>query len=193
MNLMRILGYLVLAAGLICGAAAQNPNTKHFDKDGLSFDYPISWQISDQSTGQMQFLELTNGDVVIRLRSPRDWLKTPEKEAHAKKLMHDQYIDDFAAQLSQAGMNPKRSPLTTQIAGVDAEGVRLSAVLDGQPGGMDSYYRIISDRLVDLSIIGSEKDVAKSAAAWELVRTSIKVEPPPQPKAPAKSSPTPKP
>ena len=34
--------------------------------------------------------------------------------------------------------------------------------LDGQPGGMDSYYRIISDRFVGLSIIGSEKEFAKS-------------------------------
>jgi hypothetical protein len=172
----------------VAGVQTQTPDTKHFDKDGLSFDYPAKWQLSDQSTGQMQFLELTLGDIVIRVRSAREWLKTPEKEAHARKLFQDQYVSDFATQLEQAGMTPKRSPITTQIAGANAEGTRLRANLDGQPGGMDSYFRIISDRLVNLSIIASEKDIARSAPMWDLIRNSLKVEPPPQPKP----SPSPK-
>ena len=188
MKLLRTLIYLT-ALLLVAGALAQDPNAKHFDKDGLSFDYPANWQLSDQSTGQMQFLELTQGDVVVRVRLPREWLRTPEKEAHAKKLFQDQYVDNFATQLEQAGMHPKRSTVTTQIAGADAEGVRLRAVLDGQPGGMDSYFRIVSDRLIDLSIIASEKDIAKSAPAWDMIRTSLKVEPPPQPKSSPQATP----
>lgn len=193
-NIVRCVIWSCLAVMLFSFTARmQTPNVKNFAKDGLSFDYPVDWQLSDQSTGQMQFLELTKGDVVIRVRSPREWLKTPEKEAHAKKLMQDQYVDDFTTQLSQAGMNPKRAPATTQIAGMDAEGLRVRAVLDGQPGGMDSYFRVISDRLVNLSIIGSEKDVAGSVAAWDVIRGSIKVEPPPQPKSTPRPSPARKP
>src|SRR6266581_740849 len=173
---------------LVVVAYAQDTNVKHFEKDGLSFDYPANWQFSDQSTQQMQFVELTQGDVVIRIRSPREWLKTPEKEAHAKKLFQDEYVDNFATQVEQAGMHAKRSAINTQIAGADAEGTRLRAVLDGAPGGMDSYFRIISDRLVNLSIIASEKDISKSAAGWDTIRNSLKVEPAPQPKA----SPSPK-
>ena len=181
---------LALALCLLAfSALAQDPNVKHYDKDGLSFDYPASWQLSDQSTGQMQFLELSQGDVVIRVRSPREWLKTPEKEAHAKKLFQDQYVDNFATQFEQQGMQPKRSTVTTQIAGADAEGVRLRVVMDRQPGGLDSYYRIFSDRLVHLSILGSEKEIAKDAPAWDLIRNSLKVEPPPQPKATPKGKP----
>src|SRR5216684_5904270 len=183
---MKSTKILIGCAALLLAAAAvqtQTPDTKHFDKDGLSFDYPAKWQISDQSTGQMQFLELTQGDVVIRVRSPREWLKTPEKEAHAKKLFQDQYVSDFATQIEQAGMSPKRSAVTTQIAGADAEGARLRASLAGQPGGMDSYFRVISDRLVNLSIIASEKDITKSAPTWDLIRNSLKVEAPPQPNA----------
>src|SRR5438876_4989119 len=148
---MKAVRYLIcLAVWLlfVAGALGQ-PNYKHFAKDGLSFDYPASWQLSDQSSGQMQFLELAQGDVVIRIRTPREWLKTPEKEAHAKKLFQDQYVDEFASQLEQAGMHPKRSTVTTQIGGGDAAGARVRAVLDGQPGGLDSYFRIISDRLVN--------------------------------------------
>jgi hypothetical protein len=171
------------------GVLGQDPSVKHFDKDGLSFDYPANWQLNDQSTQQMQFLELSQGDVVIRVRSPREWLKTPEKEAHAKKIFQDQYVDNFATQFEQTGLQPKRSPVTTQIAGGDAEGVRLRVVMDRQPGGLDSYYRIVSDRLVHLSILGSENEIAKDTPAWDMIRNSLKVEPPPQPKATPKGKP----
>jgi len=188
---MKSIRLIVLPAVLlliIVSATAQDPNVKHFEKDGLSFDYPANWQISDQSTSQMQFLELSQGDVIIRVRSPREWLKTPDKEAHAKKLFQDQYVDNFATQFEQQGLKPLRSPVTTQLGGGDAEGVRLRVVMDRQPGGLDSYYRVISDRLVHLSVLGSERDIAKDAPAWDMIRNSLKVEPPPQPKP----SPSPK-
>src|SRR5258708_2046110 len=173
---------------LVTGVQPETSDTKHFDKDGLSFDYPAKWQMSDQSTGQMQFLELTQGDVVIRIRSAREWLKTPEKEAHAKKIFQDDYVSQFAGQLEQAGIQVKRAPASTQIAGGDAAGASVRGVDRGETGGMDSYYRIISDRLVNLSVIASERDLKKSAAVWDTIRNSLKVEPPPQPKP----SPSPK-
>ena len=182
MNSNRWIIVAIALCLLTISAPAQDPNVKHFEKDGLSFDYPANWQISDQSTGQMQFLELSQGDVTIRVRSPREWLKTPDKEAHAKKLFQDQYVDSFATQFEQQGMQPKRSPVTTQLGGGDAEGVRLRVVMDRQGGGLDSYYRIMSDRLVHLSVLGSERDIAKDAPAWDMIRSSLKVEPPPQPR-----------
>jgi hypothetical protein len=59
--------------------------------------------------------------------------------------------------------------------------------MDGEPGGMDSYFNISEDRLVQISIIGSEKEIAKSAAVWDMIRNSLKIAPPPKP------SPTPTP
>jgi hypothetical protein len=193
MRLLRTLIFATASLLLVVSALAQDPNVKQFAKDGLSFDYPAGWQLSDQSTQQMQFIELARGDVVIRIRSPREWLKTPEKEAAAKKLFQDKYVDDFVGTVEQAGIHPKRSAVTTQIGGADAEGVRIRAVLDGSPGGMDSYFRVISDRLVNLSIFTSDKDLVKVAPIWDLIRNSVKVEPPPQPKATPQPSPKGKP
>ena len=189
MNFLRFLICAIFIALVAAIGPAQDPNVKHFEKDGLSFDYPANWQISDQSTGQMQYIQLARDNYAeIRIRTPREWLKTPDKEAAAKKLIQDQYVDTFAAQIQQAGMTPKRSTAATQISGADAQGARIRAVMDGEPGGMDSYFNITSDRLVQMSIIGSEKEIAKSAPVWDMIRNSLKVEPPPQPKA----SPSPK-
>ena len=189
MSFLRTTIFATASLLLIVSAFAQDPNVKHFAKDGLSFDYPAGWQLSDQSTQQMQLVEIARGDVVMRIRSPREWLKTPEKETAAKRLFQDKYIDDFVASVEQAGIHPKRSVVTTQIGGADAEGARVRAVLAGETGGMDSYFRIISDRLVNLSIFASDKDIARTAPAWDLLRTSLKVEPPPQPKSTPQPSP----
>jgi len=189
MNFLRFLICVIFIALITAIGVAQDPNVKHFAKDGLSFDYPANWQISDQSTGQMQYVQLArDGYAEIRIRTPREWLKTPDKEAAAKKLIQDQYVDTFASQIQQAGMTPKRSTAATQISGADAQGARVRAVMDGEPGGMDSYFNITSDRLVQMSIIGSEKEIAKSEPVWDMIRNSLKLEPPPQPKA----SPSPK-
>jgi len=188
---MKFIQILIGCVALLFATSArpQTPDTKHFDKDGLSFNYPANWQISDQSTQQMQYIQIArDGYAEIRLRVPREWLKTPEKEASAKKLIQDKYVDDFAASVEQAGMHPRRSAVTTQIASADAEGARVRAVLDGEPGGLDSYFRIVSDRFVQLSIIGSEREITKSSPVWDALRNSLKVEPPPQ----TKPSPSPK-
>ena len=194
MNFLRFLICVVFMGLVAAIGLAQDPNVKHFEKDGLSFDYPANWQFSDQSTGQMQYLQMArDGFAEIRIRVPREWLKTPDKEAAAKKLIQDQYVDSFVSQLQQAGLTPKRSTPATQISGADAQGARVRAVMDGEPGGMDSYFNLTSDRLVQMSIIGSEKEIAKSAPVWDMIRNSLKVEPPPQPKASPSPSPKGKP
>jgi hypothetical protein len=188
-QILNALAAVGVLACLTMAAQTQNPakpqiESKHFAKDGLSFDYPANWELKDESTGQMQFIQLVqplrSGDVEYRIRVPREWLKSPQKELEAKKLIHDRYVDDFVRNLEGAGLRPQRSAVTTEIAGGPAEGIRIR-VMDSNPGGMDSYYRIISDRFVDLSVIGGDRDITRAAPAWDLVRGSIQVEPPPTP------------
>lgn len=184
MRLGRILLPFTIVVLSVTGVAAQTGETKHFAKEGLSFDYPTNWQLSDQSTGQMQFIQLLrDGYAEIRIRVPREWLKSPAKEAEAKKIIQDDYVNSFFKNLDDAGLHPKRADATTQIAAGEAPGVRIRAILDGEPGGMDSYARVISDRFINLSAIGSEKDMQRSAPVWDLIRNSLALDPPPVPKS----------
>jgi len=186
---MRTLAFVLLIAMLSAFPSLAQTEPKHFAKDGLSFDYPATWQVSDQSTGQMQLIQLMRGDgyAEIRLRVPRELLKTPEKETAAKKLFQDKYVEQFVDSLQQAGLKPNRSEVNSDFAGGPAPGTSIRALLDRQPGGMDSYYRVVSDRFVNLSEIGSENDMKKSADAWDLLRSSLKIEAPAQPSSsPAK-------
>ena len=189
---LAVLAWLTVAAATMQEPPKPPAEANHFVKDGLSFDYPTGWAMKDESTSQMQVLELSRGDHIIRVRAPREWLKTPEKEAEAKRLIQDKYVNDFNEMLLQGGLRPTRTSAVSEFGGGPAEGIKLRAMLDGAPGGMDAFYRVLSDRFVQISQIGSERDMVRSAAAWDLIRTSIKVEPPPTPgstPAPAKKTP----
>lgn len=195
---MRLLRTLVLAAAsllLLAGALAQTSNSQHFAKDGLSFDYPAGWSIDESKTsGQMQYLMLgRNGYATIYVRSPRALVDSPEKEAQAKHLIQDGFVEAWAKNFSDSGAKAERSAVPTEIAGGAAECTRLSASLGGEPGRVDVCWRLVEKRMVQLAIVGSTRDVTKTGPAWDAIRNSLKMEPPPQPSPTPQPSPAKKP
>jgi hypothetical protein len=190
---LTLLFVSIIAMVLLVGAgSAQDANTKHFAKDGLSFDYPNGWTIIDDSNSDAQQLTLTRADIEAQIKFfvHRGKVNTPEKVTQAKTAIVDPYITYTNKQFVDMGGKPQRAPATTQIGGADSEGVRITAVLDGEPGEAGIYWTTLSDRLVVLTLFGPDKALKKITPIWDGVRTSLKVEPPPPKGAP---SPTPKP
>jgi hypothetical protein len=70
---------------------------------------------------------------------------------------------------------------------VNAEGVHITAVLEGEAGEAGIYWATIGERLVVLTLFGPDKALKKVQPSWDLVRNSLKVE------ANAKATPSPKP
>ena len=194
---IKILLAVLMLAGLAVTAvqpqeqAKPNADVKHFAKDGLSFDYPNGWDVSDQSTGQLQYLSLSRaGYAGIMVRAPRAGIDTKEKEDHAKQLIQEGFVQAWAKNFADSGAKAERSVVTTDVAGGPAEGTRLSARLDGEPGRVEIYWRLIGTRLVQLAIVGSDRDIKRSEPAWDVVRNSVKFETSPAPTpTPAKKNP----
>jgi hypothetical protein len=111
------------------------------------------------------------------VREPRGLVDTPEKEAHAKQLIQDGFVDAWAKNFSDNGAKAERTSVSSEIAGGPAECTRLSANLGGEPGRVDVCWRLIEKRLVQLAIVGATKDITRTAAAWDAIRNSVKVEP----------------
>ena len=172
---------------MVFGVAAQN--TKHFTKDGLSFDYPDGWTITDESNSDAQQLMLNrpDSDALIKLFVHRGKVNTPDKLAQAKAKIIEPYLSYTEKQFVQMGAKPERAAATTQIAGADAEGVRITAILDREPGEAGVYWATVGERLVVLTFFGPDKAIKKAAPTWDAVRASLKIEAP----AP-KASPSPK-
>jgi hypothetical protein len=92
---MKKIGILTcLAAFLVVYAAAAQTNSKHFAKDGLSFDYADGWSIADDSNSDAQQLTLTRSDspAMIKFFVHRGKVNTPEKLAQAKAKIIEPYV-----------------------------------------------------------------------------------------------------
>jgi len=180
--------FTCLAALLFVYAATAQTNGKHFTKDGLSFDYPDGWSVADESTSDAQQLTLTRTDspAMIKFFVHRGKVNTPEKLAQAKAKIIEPYVAYTEKQFVSMGAKPQRADATTQIAGMNAEGVHITAVLEGESGEAGIYWATIGDRLVVLTLFGPDKALKKVQPSWDLVRNSLKVE------ANAKPSPSPK-
>ena len=172
---------------MVVGVAAQN--NKHFTKDGLTFDYPDGWTIVDESNTDAQQLTLGRPDseAMIKFFVHRGKVNTPDKLAQAKAKIIEPYLSYTEKQFVGMGAKPERVAATTQIAGTEAEGVRITAILDREPGEAGIYWVTVGERLVVLTLFGPDKAIRKATPAWDTVRNSLKIEAP----AP-KATPSPK-
>ena len=86
------------------------------------------------------------------------------------------------------GAKPEQTPDTSEIGGVKAEGVKISASLGGEAGAAKIYWAVVGERVAVLTYFGPDNQTKKLAPAWDLVRTSLMVV---DPKAAASPKPSP--
>ena len=185
---------LVLTAFLLlCGfsASAQTPASE-FKKDGLSFSYPAGWTFNDTSNADAQQMTFgrADSDAQITVFVFRALLTTPARLEEAKRVLVDKYVASTTKSFAQAGAHPESSPASTEISGIKSEGVKIRAVLDGVPGSAEIHWAVLGQRLVVLTFLGPDKARTKAMPAWDLLRTTFKIEEP-QPKAQPAASPKP--
>ena len=137
----------------------------------------------EKSTIQQYIQIARDGFAEIRIRAPREWLKTPEKEAAAKKLIQDQYVDSFVSQVEQAGIRPKRSVATSQISGADAQGSSFDVDCTLDNISSSGLYLRLRDQLklgVDLNVIVKFADGTKPGAtavlSCEVLRDEVQAD-----------------
>jgi hypothetical protein len=186
MSRILLLAIILISAVIV---AAQTPKT--VSKNDLSFDYPSDWTMQDESGGDAQQFSLSkvNSDVQIKVFVHKGRI-TAEKLPDAKKAFIDPYLAATEKQFVTMGANPQQAPDTSEIGGVKAEGVKISASLGGETGAAKIYWALVGQRVVVLTLFGPDKQLKQFAPAWDMVRTSLKVA---DPKAVPAASPKPSP
>ena len=187
MNLARFAFSLLVLSVLSVSSVAQTADTKNFNGNGLSFDYPNGWVLNDDTNSDAQQLTLArpNNDVQIRVFVHKGRI-SQEKFADAKKGFIDPYIASTVKQFVAMGAKPEQSPDSTEIGGAKADGVKIAANL-GEPGAAKIYWALVGQRVVILTIFGPDREIKQFTPAWDTVRNSLKIED----KSAPKPSPTP--
>ena len=169
----------LVAVLFICCVLVNAQTNKNFTKNNLSFDYPDGWELVDDTNDDAQQFTLTksNSDVQIRGFVHKGRI-APEKLPEAKAKFIDPYIAATAKQFVQMGAKPEQAPDTTEIGGVKADGVNITASLGGEAGAAKIYWALVGQRVVVLTVFGPDKQLKQFAPAWDLVRTSLKIQDP---------------
>ena len=187
MKVSRSLSLALVTMAATCSILFAQGDVKHFSKDGLSFDYPAGWTLEDVSNSDAQTLKFSRSDADIQLTvSAHRGRIAPEKMPDAHKAFIDPYVEAVAKQLTSMG-RLERTPDTSEIGGVKAEGVKLKVSVSGDSATSQIYYALVGQRVVIITYFGPDNDRKKFASTFDLIRTSVKMEEP-KPKA----SPTPK-
>ena len=187
----RITTFTLATIVFACCVFASGQTPKNLTKEGLSFDYPDGWMVTDDTNDDVQQFTLTkaNSDVQIGVFVHKGRI-SHEKLADAKKAFIDPYVAARGKQFVQMGATPEQSADTSEIAGVKADGVVVKASLGGETGAAKVYWALVGTRVVMLSLFGPDDQTKKEAAAWDLVRNSLKIiDPKATPAASPKASP----
>jgi hypothetical protein len=189
---VRLLAVLsiIMALGVMAIVATQTPaEAQHFAKNGIAFDYPSGWKLQEMNAEDTYDMVLTRANYDIQIIvTVHKGKTTQEKLPDAKKLFIDPYIKERVKQFVSMGATPQQAPDSAEIGGVKAEGVNITASLGGETGAAKVYWAIVGQRVVVLTLFGPDTDLKRFAPAWELVRTTLKIE---EPKPAASPSPKP--
>ncbi len=181
---------MVVSVCCITLSAQTGGNLNHFNKDGLSFDYPVGWVIQDESNSDAQTLKMAraDGDIQLTVFVHRGRIAA-EKMPEAKKAFIDPYVEATAKQFVEGmGAKVERSPDTTEIGGVQADGVKLKFTVTGDSATSQIYWALVGQRVVILTYFGPDRDRKKFSSSWDTLRTTFKIE-----EAKPAAKPTPKP
>jgi len=150
--------------------------TKHFEKDGLTFDYPANWTVTENNAPYLQTVTVVPGSgatqiVVSTYGGP---VPTCDYAAEAKNIAS--VFSKKVARIIKAGAETG-SPVTTQLGASDIEGTQLHGLIDQQPALGDVYTIRLHRHFVSLAFVRRVDD-STASLAWQTVRSSLKVEAP---------------
>jgi hypothetical protein len=168
---------MTLALGQLAFAQTPAQDLKHFAAKGLSLDYPATIELDDRSGANGQHLVIeSTGKAQIMIVSRYAQINSAEQLAAARHEVVDSFIETMWQQIHDTDPNLSRTPAQIDVAGAQATGVRLRAVLNNQPGNAEIYALQLGPRLVMLSLIGTDTEIAATASAWLAIRRSLKIE-----------------
>lgn len=180
---MTSINKLAIAVGMIISllslsvyAQSAEPGLNHFSTDGISFDYPAGYSVTDESTEDAQQFVITRrgSSVQVTIVVMRRMVQRQEMPA-AIDSFKEPFIKKAAIALGLAN-SPDGTPIQTEFGTRPAEGVRLHS--GNRKSTADVIWLRWNFRLVAAAFIRADVDEPIDLRLWQTVRSSLKVEAP---------------
>ncbi|MGH9928577.1 MAG: TonB family protein, partial [Pyrinomonadaceae bacterium] len=177
MERLKNFSIVILLALLTAGgvqAQVGSGSTKHYEKNGLAFDYPNDWSLTESRWTAVQTVTVapegraTKIAVTLHPRAPLCDFQEQDKRI----------VDDLSKQVAaeiQAGVDSGTS-VTTQVGTSKVEGTQLRGVMNRRPVIGDIYSVRLNGQFVSLVYIRRIDD-QRANSAWDTFRTTLKTQP----------------
>jgi TonB family protein len=155
----------------------------HFAQEGLAFDYPAGWTLSDTGDAQLQRLMLRREGAsnVIFIFAQRELITTPGQLLGARANMTMPYVTNIANKLGLKQPPSLSEAQCVEVSDRPAVGFRMGGMLEGVQTTAEVYSVVLGQRLLHLVHVRADKDEAAGAAAWKTLLDTLKVDAPAQP------------
>ena len=171
------IGMIVTFLSLSVYAQSEGPKRNHFSTDGISFDYPAGYSVSDESTSEAQQFVITRkgSSVQLTLVALRR-LVLPNELTTATENLTDPLVNKVVLTLGRAN-SPERTSIKTSVGPKQADGIRLQSSGHTKRTGEVIWLRL-NYRLIAMAFVRSDVDEAVESQLWQTVRSSLRVEAP---------------
>ena len=176
-KLATAIAMIVSLLSLSVYAQSPGPDLNHFSTHGISFEYPAGYSVTDESTAEAHRFILTRkgSSVQLTIVAMRRMVLRNEMPA-AIENFKEPIVKNVEITLGLIN-SPERTSIQSQLGSMEAQGVQLRALGNGNRTGEVIWLRWNS-RLVALSFVRAEADDAVELRLWETVRSSLRVEAP---------------
>jgi TonB family protein len=171
---------ILLFAFIVTSISAQTsePPAKTFDKDGLKFNYPADWNVTDKSSEDSQrvLLSKENTTVLISILSPRLFIRSPKQFRDIQASAFKTYISAISKSLSSPRGKPEQEYLCLDFNGRKITGTKFTGFYNNEPGKGEAYPLVLGDRFLALAYIRTDKEAEKTDVVWQELIKSISLE-----------------
>lgn len=176
---------LAVAIGMIISflsvsiyAQSAGPELNHFAADGISFDYPAGYSVTEESTPEAQqfVIKRKGNSVQLTIVVTQRLVRRNELPAAIENFT-EPLLKKVAATLGPGKNSPERTSFQTRIGTKQAEGIRLRSTRSGTKTGEVIWLRW-GLRLIGLAFVRSDADESVGSELWQTVSSSLKIEAP---------------
>ena len=166
---------VILLATILVLSSPLAAQVNQYSKDGLSFNYPSDWPAQEEINEQVLMVSLDRGqnEAKIMVMAFRGTM-IPEQINQVQGDVTQALADTFTQSIQQQGAQVERSFASVAVAGRQASGVRLRAVIKGDPGNAEIYWLALNNRLVYLVFVGSDTERARAMVAWNMICSTLR-------------------
>ena len=177
-SLLFLFTFLILWASCL-SAQTSDPASKTFNENGLKFNYPSDWKLTNKSTAEKQYLLLSKEKTtaLIGIDSHRSQLaffkQFRDLESETEKAYFKAVSDSLNTTYKQ---RVDREYLCLDLNGRTVTGVRLVGSYNNEPSKGEFYSFVLGGRLLTLSYLRTDKESAKTDLVWRELIKSLSLE-----------------